>query len=169
MSGVKITIQKVEHASSYRVYRVVGGEAIIIGTTDADGIFYDENPIGGREMSYYAVAEASDSNYQKSDDGTRSMITLSAATKKVTAKQAKGKLQVNVEWKKVKNAKKYNVYRSEKKTGGFVKIATVKGEKKVTYLDKKVKKGKTYYYKLVAETKSDYTAPKVSKAIKVKK
>lgn len=92
-----------------------------------------------------------------------------AGTKKVTAKQVKRKAQVKITWKKVKGAKAYVVYRSAKKSKGFVKIKTLKGAKKVTFLDKKVKKGKTYYYRIVVKTKDGYSAPKASKAVKVRK
>ena len=56
-----------------------------------------------------------------------------------------------ITWKKAKDAKGYEVYRSLKKNGGFKKIATTS---KLKYTDKKVKSKKTYYFKLKAFNKS---------------
>ena len=47
--------------------------------------------------------------------------------------------------KKVKNAKQYIIYRSTQKDSGYVKVKALK-KNKLSYTDKKVKKGKTYYF-----------------------
>lgn len=57
---------------------------------------------------------------------------------------SKGKL--TLKWKKVKGAESYTVYRSTSKDGAYKKIGTTKSLK---YTDSKVKKGKTYYYKVL--------------------
>jgi len=53
-------------------------------------------------------------------------------------------------WKKVSGATGYMVYRSTKKISGFKRVATVKKASTVKYVNKKLKKGKTYYYKIRA-------------------
>ena len=68
----------------------------------------------------------------------------------------------------MKNAKGYLVYRADKKGGVYKKI-TKKPVKKLFYIDKKVKAGKTYYYKVVTVGKNKtYSAGKVSKKVKMK-
>jgi len=63
-----------------------------------------------------------------------------------TIKKAKaGKKKVSVSYVKVKGAKKYLIYRSAKKNSRYKKVATTS---KTKYIDKKVKKGKKYYYKV---------------------
>lgn len=64
---------------------------------------------------------------------------------------------VKVSWNRVKDASKYYIYRSTKKSSGYKKIATVKN--KTSYTDKKAKLGKTYYYK-VKSNKSAYSKVK---------
>lgn len=169
MVGIKIEVEKTEGASAYQVYRVADGKETFIGRTDASGVVYDENPIGGKEAAYYAVAETSAAGYANSDRGAAKTIRPAAAPKKVQAKQMNGKTQVLVTWKTVKGAKSYVIYRSQKKDAGYVKAAVVKGAKKTAYTDRKVQKGKTFYYKVVVKTKDGYGAPKTSKAVKLKR
>lgn len=65
-------------------------------------------------------------------------------------------------------AKGYVVYRSTTKNGGYVRIAAVKGAKKTSYVDRKAKKGKIWYYKIIVKTRNGYSASKRSKAVKMK-
>lgn len=168
-AGVKITVQKVANADFCTVYRVYGGRVTEIGKTDANGVAYDQNPVSKKTVSYYAVAESANTKYQKSANGAAKSITVPASTKKVTAKLVKGKKQVRVSWKKVKGAKRYVIYRSEKKDSGYVRVKVVKKGKTVSFTDKRVKKGKKYYYRVAVNTKKGYSVPKTSKAVKVKK
>lgn len=62
---------------------------------------------------------------------------------------SKGKL--TLKWKKINGAQSYTVYRSTSKDGTYKKIGTTK---KLNYADKKVKKGTTYYYKVLPTVKS---------------
>ena len=70
--------------------------------------------------------------------GNAKIISITSKKKKLTIK-----------WKTVKDAKKYDVYRSTSRHGKYKKIATVSD---IKYIDKKVKKGKKYYYKIVPVT-----------------
>ena len=168
-AGVLVKVSKVAGGDIYTVYRIADGKIVQIGTTDADGAVYDENPINKKSASYYATAESQNPLYTKSPNGTAKSISLPAAVKKVTAKQKNKQAPVHISWKKVKGAKSYLIYRSEKKDTGFVRITKAKGVKKTVFDDKKVKKGKTYYYKIVVKTKTGFSAPKASKGMKIKK
>ena len=86
--------------------------------------------------------------------------------KKVSAKNA-GKKRVMIRWQSTSQNVYYVVYRSTKKNSGYKKIATVKNRYATYYCDKKVKRKKTYYYKVrtyaTADGKklySNYTSPK---------
>ena len=60
--------------------------------------------------------------------------------------------------------------RSLKKNKGFKKVATIKKASIVKYVDKKVKKKKTYYYKVCAFSKNGSRKVSVAntKAVKIK-
>ena len=60
------------------------------------------------------------------------------------------KRKVQITWKKVKGANGYELYRSTKKNGKYVKIKTIKKPNTVKFTDSKLKKKKQYYYKIRA-------------------
>ena len=94
-----------------------------------------------------------------------------AKVKKVTAK-AKKRTAV-ISWKKVKGASGYEVYRSTKKNGKYAAVKTINKGKTVTFTNKNLKKGKTYYYKVraykVVSGKKVYGKFSTIKKIKFKK
>lgn len=79
---------------------------------------------------------------------------------------------VKLKWKKNKAAKKFTIYRSTKKNKGFKAVKTVK-KSTLTYTDKKLTCGKTYYYKVKAINGKKSKTSKVKKVkvvpVKVKK
>lgn len=92
--------------------------------------------------------------------------TLAAPT---SLKAVAGKKKVTLTFKKAAGASKYYIYRSTKKGSGYKKIATTT---KTKYVDKKVKKGKKYYYKVksVRSVTNTITSSysKIAKSKKVK-
>ena len=72
-----------------------------------------------------------------------------AKVKKLKAKNLAGK-KVKLSWKKVNGASGYKVYRATKKKGKYTLVKIIKNAKTVKFTDKKVKKNKTYYYKVSA-------------------
>lgn len=98
-------------------------------------------------------------------------------TKNIKIKSTKSK-QATITIKNVKGATEYRIYRSTKKKGAYLCIDTIKAKiskkpkkNKTTYTDKKLKSGKTYYYKIVAVKSNEALADVCSApsaAIKVK-
>lgn len=92
-------------------------------------------------------------------------ITIRRLGKPASVGLSTGRGKVTVSWGKVPDAQKYQVYRSTKKSSGYSKIATTKNR---AFVDKKVKKGKRYYYKVRAVRAGNgtvygaFTAPKQS-------
>lgn len=65
---------------------------------------------------------------------------------------AAGSGRTKLTWKKISGASGYHIYRKDPKSAKWKKIADVK-PKKASYTDKKVKKGKTYSYRVRAYKK----------------
>lgn len=66
----------------------------------------------------------------------------------ITSVRKASQTSVRVSWKKVAGATGYAVYRSGTKNGSYRKVATVGSAQ--SFADKNLKRGKTYYYKVVA-------------------
>lgn len=99
--------------------------------------------------------------YAKNKTNTATIVTSTGTRKKYknlsapssVQARAKSKTSIQLNWKKVSNADGYRIYRSVSKNGSYRKIATLTKSKQTTYTDKKLKRNKKYYYKIVAYRK----------------
>ncbi len=98
-------------------------------------------------------------------------ITPKKAT--ITKAQNRKKRTVTLKWKRDKNVSGYEIYRSVKKNVGYIKVKEISKNKTVSFIDKNLKKGRTYYYKVRSYKKlkgSIYYGPNSKeKAVKIKK
>lgn len=148
--SVQVTVNPVAGADRYEIYRISGKKTTLVKTTlSGKTQIQDEKPV--QSAKYYAVAVSKDGSV-KSAAGTVKAIKLAKGTKiKKVLSTSQG---IKITWKKGKNVKKYVLYRSTKKNSGYVRVKTL-GKKKLSYVDKKAKKGKKYYYKIAVVTKSN--------------
>lgn len=140
--GVQISWKKVSVASSYRVYRKTGSGSwkLIKKLNNSTFTFTDTNVKSGTKYSYAvkAVSSGKISGYK-----TKTIEYL----KKPVVKSAKStKSGITITYSKTAGADKYRIYRKLNGDDEWTRIATIKGSSKVSYTDKKAKKGKTYRY-----------------------
>lgn len=147
-SGVTVKWSKSAGATGYIVYRKTGttGWTKIATVKGAGTLSYiDKKASSG--VTYRYTVKAYYGSY------TSSFVTNGFAVRRLTTPTLKsvtsGKLGVTFKWNKVTGATGYIVYRKTG-NGNWQKIATVKGNTKVSYLDKNAKKGVTYKYTLKA-------------------
>ncbi len=76
----------------------------------------------------------------------------------ITSVKSKNSKTLEISWATVNNASNYELYRATKKKGTYKKIATVAGINRVNYIDKNVKAGKLYHYKIRSIGQVDGTA-----------
>ena len=74
-------------------------------------------------------------------------VTIDPATTKIITAKGKKKA-VALKWKKQNDATGYIIYRATKKNGKYKAVKTIKKKTVVKWTDKKLKKGKTYFYKI---------------------
>ena len=82
-------------------------------------------------------------------------IKRAKAVKTTVKVKALTKHRAKVTWKKISGVTGYKVYRATKKNGKYKLIKTIKKAGTLKYTDKKLKKGKKYYYKVRTYTKID--------------
>ena len=161
--GVLTKWSKVSGADKYYVYRKTGsgGKYSRIGSTTKT--YYTDKEAKSGKKYYYIVKAINEAG--SSDSSSSKSILHLADTTLSTPKSTKS--GITLKWKKVTGADGYMVYRKTG-SGSYSKIATVKGNSKVTYTDKSAKKGKKYTYKIKAYKSKTCSAYSNTKTIKDK-
>lgn len=141
-SGAKIIWKKVSGAKGYYVYRKTSknGNWTKIGKTTSNS-YLDKNVKSGGNY-IYTVRAYNNKVLSSYVTGGIADKFLSAPVLSKAVSKANG---VIVTYGKVTGASGYYVYRKTG-NGSWVKIATVSGNKKTSYIDKTAQKGKTYTY-----------------------
>lgn len=159
---VKVTWNKVSGAAGYNVYRSTKklGTYTKVGT--ATKTSYTDKKVRAGKTYYYKVAV--------SNGGNQSDAAKVTVMKQPKIKVKAAKRSAKISWKKDSSASGYRVYMSTKKKGKYKMAAIVSGKKKVKATIKKLKSGKTYYFKVSAykEVGKKKVAGKVSAVKKVR-
>lgn len=172
--GGVISWKAVQGATSYKVYRQSPyGHSIYIGTTDKC-TYKDLGVTPGVTYTYSIVARNDELRLSSDESGVvTKAYTHKLGTPKIKSAVNTAKSTVTIKWSKVSLADSYVIYRATSKNGKYKKLATIsKGG--TSYIDKKVKKGKSYYYKVKAKAKNAAGLTVLSKlsaykAVRVKK
>ncbi|MBR4286373.1 MAG: hypothetical protein IKT55_01565 [Clostridia bacterium] len=156
-SGVKVTWSASKNATSYIVYRKTynaktkkWGSWENLGKSTSTS-FVDKKAKSG---TYYIYTVRATNAAGNSGYDSKGLKIYFLATPTVTTANANA--GVTVKWTKAAGATGYIVYR--KTTGGWTKIATVKGAGTLSYTDKKASAGVTYRYTVKAYYSSYFSA-----------
>jgi len=154
--------KKVTGAKKYTVYRATSknGSYKAVKTTTSTS-YTDKSAKPG--TTYYYKVKTIASKGSTYDSVYSSVKSAKCIPAKPAAKIALSSKKPKVSWKKVSGATKYEVYRSTKKSSGYTKIKTTSS---TSFRDSTAKKGKTYYYKVVAVKGSAKSA--YSNVVKIK-
>lgn len=156
-TSVKLEWKAVDGASGYQVYRSASKDSGYEKVGQVKGKntkTYEDKTLEAGKTYYYQVRA------YKSNSAKNGVASFSKAQKAWTIKQvvfsqitSDSKNQVTLGWKKVSKAQGYDIYRSSKSNSGFEKIAAISSGATLTYTDKDVTSGNTYYYKIAATYK----------------
>lgn len=156
-NSVKLSWQREEGVAGYIVYRRNSkGQYTLKKIIESPVSSYTDSGLTtGTEYSYKVKA------YRLAVNGTKVKSAVSEAVNaipipsrvSITSIKSVGS-SVKLTWKRIDGAGGYKIYRSNKKTGEYVQVGKVYGNKRFTYTNKKVKGGKTYYYKVAAYKKA---------------
>ena len=109
-----------------------------ITAVDKDGNILDDSP-----DTVDTTKPSVNNNFQNKTIG----VTAPKKTKIKSIKKSK-KRSVILKWEKVKGTSGYEIYRSTKRKGKYKKIKEIKKAKTTKYINKKLKRGKRYYFKI---------------------
>ena len=161
-SGVRVYWSKVGGADGYYLYRRVAGSktwtkvaSIKKGSTTS---YLDKKASVGKTYEY--IIKCYDGSTPSA--AAAKTIKIKRLTVPKLVSTSSSKTGITFKWGKVSGAEGYLVYRKTG-SGSWVKLTTVKGNTKVSYVDKSAKKGTKYSYKVKAfysKTTSDYSRVK---------
>lgn len=142
--------KKVSGASGYMIYRKNSstGKSKLVKTVSSKTVSYKATKLKSATKYTYTIYayKLSGKTKIKGSGTAYTFVTKPGAVKKTKAVSKKAKTCV-VSWKKTKGADGYEVYMATSKKGKYKKIGQTK---KVTLTKKKLKKGKTCYFKVRA-------------------
>ena len=147
----KITWKEVDNADKYQVYRSTSKNSGYSRIATVSGKSLKNVNLKTGKTYYYKVrayAKINDTDVYSKYSAVKS-VKMSLG-KVSSLKLETGKAKVTVKWSKVKGASGYKIYRSTKKSSGFKCVKTLKSGSTVKYVNKNLKKGQDYYYKVKA-------------------
>lgn len=151
-SSVGIAWQGAAGISGCDIYRSSAGSGQYskVGTVSTAANSFTDTKLASGQSYYYKLRAYLVKDGKRYDADFSNIAAATTKPGKTTMKKAKaGKKKAAIRWKKVRGADNYQIYRSVKKNGSYKKVKTVSG-KSTTWTNKKLKKGKRYYYKVRA-------------------
>ncbi|MEH7084096.1 S8 family serine peptidase [Neobacillus drentensis] len=149
----KLTVSwtKVTGASGYEVYRATSktGSYSKVATVNGSTASYANSSLTTGQTYYYKVVAYTTVEGKKLVSPSSSIVSAKPGLKTPTSvKAAKASsTSIKVSWAKVSGASGYELYRATSKSGSFKKVTSTTSS---SYTNKKLTKGKTYYYKVRA-------------------
>ncbi len=167
-SSIKLSWTKVPGAKGYVVYRSTSKDGTYkkVKTYKKTTTYTDKDLKSGKRY-YYKIKVLSGDTKIKSVYSTKIAAVTKLKKPSITVK-SNGIHSVKISWKTVPRGNEYQVYRATSKNGTYKKIKSFK--KTMTYIDKNLKSGKRYYYKIKvvsadSKVKSVYSSSSSAKAI----
>lgn len=143
-NSVRLTWKPKDNISSFIIERTTDGRKFTVSASSTS--WTDKGLKTGKTYRYRIRALCGEGTYT-GYSAVKKVKPVPAATKVYTAA---GKKRITVKWKKVSGATGYYVYRATKKKGKYKKVKSTKARK---WTNKKLKKGRRYYYKVKAYRK----------------
>lgn len=156
--NVSLTHEKINAAGrSWYVYLLKGnGSRLNYKKTDhlyayAGDVYTETDAVKLAKGTYYVVVRAAaDNKNAVGQEYTVCVNKISAKKPTISDVKSVGYNMLRVTWKAVPGAVSYEIYRSNSKNGSYTKVKTIDEVKTVSWTDKNVTTGKTYYYKIKA-------------------
>ena len=171
-SAIKIAWKAVPGATGYRVYYYNPSTKKYTALKTTTGTSYTVTKLKSGTSYKFAVKAYTIVNGKVYWYSGYKTITATTNPGTPTLKVTAGTKKAALSWNKQTGATGYAVYMATSKNGKYTKIATLKGNTKVSFTKTGLTKGKTYYFKVAAYTvangKTLYSSFSSVKAVKIK-
>lgn len=146
--------EKVTGAEGYKIYReneTTGKyEQIDKVASGSTTTYVDKVSVNNKSYRYKICAYNTNGGKEGVGAYSEEIAGKSVAAPKISSVVGVSAKNLEITWKKVSGADGYEIVRSTSSDGTYEKIATISSGSTVSYQDKSVKTGKTYYYKIRA-------------------
>lgn len=148
-ANVKISWSAVSHATSYTVYRSSSknGTYTAIGRTRSRS--YTDKKIKAAKSYYYRVTASNGYTNCESEKSTVFARVIAPTTPSIS-KTTANSTRIKITWTRKTSATGYIIYRSSNNGRTYKEIARTTSNKKISFIDRNIKKGKNYCYKIKA-------------------
>lgn len=169
-NNVKLTWDEAPGVNGYIVYQYNSTEKTWnnIETTEAGTVSYNIKKLNAAASYRFAVKAYIVQNGKEYTSKSYTSVYTATNPKKVNFRVTSGKKKAVIKWDKVKGADGYTVYYKNNKKDSWKKL---KATKNTSYIAKKLKTGKTYFFTVKAYKNykgKTYTGSGSSKKIKIK-
>lgn len=155
-ASVKLTWTPLEGASSYEIFQSTSqaGEYKQVAAVKSE-TFLQKGLTAGKRYYYKARAlreTEGEPEYSLFSDAI-SAVPLPKAPE--IKRLSSGRTKITITWSKVSGAQGYRIYRASKAKGVYKAVASIAAKEGCKYVNKNLKSGKRYYYKVQAYVKAD--------------
>lgn len=170
----KLTWSKVSGASGYKIYRATSSNGTYshIKTVSSASTSYTDTSRTTGKTCYYKIRAYKTVSSSNVFSSYSSVVSAKPSLKTTTVKLTAGSKKATIKWSKVSGANGYEVYRATSKSGKYSKIKTITKNSTVSYVNSRLTKNKTYYYKVrsyrTVNGKKVYSSYSSVKSVKVK-
>ncbi len=152
---MQISWRKISNAQFYEIYRSTsaGGKFRRLATVKGGTRKFTDKSVKSGKKYYYKINVIANQDGVKISSGYSEAASVRSLKQvKISSVKLKADNSLLVKWGKVAGATKYKIFRATSKNGSYKKIAILPatGASTLTYTDKKVVSGKTYYYRVQA-------------------
>lgn len=146
--GIKLTWKKVTSASGYRIYRGdENGKETVLKTVKSKVLTYTDKSVKSKNGSTYTyTVQPYSGETVGADDSEKKVVRLTGVSLR---KVVKSGAALKLTWSRNSKAQGYYVYRKSNGSN-WAKVKSIPQNTTLTYTDKAVKRGRTYYYKVYA-------------------
>lgn len=154
--SVKLTWTKSENATGYDVYRSTQESSGYskVNKSPVSSVSFTDKSLKTGTTYYYKVKALRTEGDETAESDYSKYVSAKPYLSRPSVKLTAGKKKMTVEWNRISGATGYKIYRSTKKSSGYKCVKTVTKSSTTSYMNKSLKKGTKYYYKVRAYRKS---------------